>query len=45
VAGTMLGMVSLAVAVIVGDLGGTLVVTLNAMRLARFAPISKVSPS
>lgn len=38
VAGTMLGMVSLAMAVIVGDLGGTLVVTLNAMRLARLAP-------
>ncbi len=34
----MLGMVSLAVVVIVGDLGGTLVVTLNAMRLARLAP-------
>lgn len=35
VIGTLLGMVNLAFAVIVGDLGGTLVVTLNAMRLAR----------
>lgn len=35
VIGTVLGSVNLAVAVIVGDLGGTLVVTLNAMRLAR----------
>jgi cation transport ATPase len=30
-----MGVVSLAVAVLVGDMGGSLVVTLNALRLAR----------
>lgn len=33
--GAVMGVVSLAVAVIVGDMGGSLVVTLNALRLAR----------
>lgn len=32
--GAVLGLVSLAVAVLIGDLGGSLVVTLNALRLA-----------
>jgi len=34
-AGAILGVVSLAVAVLVGDMGGSLVVTMNALRLAR----------
>jgi Cd2+/Zn2+-exporting ATPase len=33
--GAVLGLVSLAVAVLVGDMGGSLVVTVNALRLAR----------
>jgi Cd2+/Zn2+-exporting ATPase len=33
--GAVLGLVSLAVAVLIGDMGGSLVVTLNALRLAR----------
>jgi len=33
--GAVAGVVSLAVAVVVGDMGGSLVVTLNALRLAR----------
>lgn len=33
--GAVLGVVSLAVAVLVGDMGGSLVVTVNALRLAR----------
>ncbi len=33
--GAVMGVVSLAMAVIVGDMGGSLVVTLNALRLAR----------
>ncbi len=33
--GAVLGVVSLAVAVLVGDMGGSLAVTLNALRLAR----------
>jgi Cd2+/Zn2+-exporting ATPase len=33
--GAVLGLVSLAVAVLVGDMGGSLVVTANALRLAR----------
>ncbi|MGH7658479.1 MAG: heavy metal translocating P-type ATPase, partial [Gemmatimonadales bacterium] len=33
--GAVLGVVSLAVAVLVGDMGGSLVVTINALRLAR----------
>ena len=33
--GAVMGIVSLAMAVIVGDMGGSLVVTLNALRLAR----------
>jgi Cd2+/Zn2+-exporting ATPase len=33
--GAVMGVVSLAAAVIVGDMGGSLVVTLNALRLAR----------
>ena len=33
--GAVMGVVSLSVAVIVGDMGGSLVVTLNALRLAR----------
>ena len=34
-AGAVLGVVSLAVAVLVGDMGGSLLVTVNALRLAR----------
>jgi hypothetical protein len=34
-AGAVLGVVSLAVAVLVGDMGGSLAVTINALRLAR----------
>ena len=33
--GAILGVVSLALAVLVGDMGGSLAVTLNALRLAR----------
>jgi Cd2+/Zn2+-exporting ATPase len=33
--GAVAGVVSLAVAVLVGDMGGSLAVTLNALRLAR----------
>ncbi|MGH7528702.1 MAG: heavy metal translocating P-type ATPase [Gemmatimonadales bacterium] len=36
--GAVLGIVSLAVAVLVGDMGGSLAVTLNALRLARTRP-------
>ncbi len=35
--GAIMGLVSLAVAVLVGDMGGTLVVTANAFRLTRLA--------
>lgn len=37
-AGTVAGVVSLTAAVLVGDVGGTLLVTLNALRLARDRP-------
>jgi len=37
-AGAILGIVNLAVAVVVGDMGGSLLVTLNAMRLGAFHP-------
>lgn len=37
-AGAVAGMVSLAVAVLVGDLGSSLVVTLNALRVAQVKP-------
>jgi Zn2+/Cd2+-exporting ATPase len=36
--GAVLGFVSLAVAVLVGDMGGSLLVTLNSLRLARLHP-------
>lgn len=36
--GAVLGVVSLAVAVLVGDMGGTLLVTLNSLRLAHLHP-------
>lgn len=36
--GAIGGVVSLLVAVLIGDMGASLVVTLNAMRLARLAP-------
>jgi Cd2+/Zn2+-exporting ATPase len=36
--GAVLGLVSLAVAVLVGDMGASLVVTANALRLARIRP-------
>lgn len=42
-AGAVLGVVSLAVAVLVGDMGGSLAVTLNALRLARTRDVSEVS--
>lgn len=38
--GAVLGVVSLAVAVLVGDMGGSLVVTMNALRLARMRAAS-----
>ena len=38
--GAVLGMVSLAVAVLVGDMGGSLAVTVNALRLARLRDAS-----
>lgn len=37
-AGAVAGMVSLAVAVLVGDMGGSLAVTLNALRIAGYRP-------
>jgi len=39
-AGAVVGVVSLAVAVLVGDMGGSLAVTLNALRLARTRDVS-----
>ena len=44
-AGAVAGVVSLAVAVLVGDMGGSLAVTLNALRLARTRDVSEVSDS
>lgn len=41
--GAVAGMVSLAVAVLVGDLGGSLAVTLNALRIASQRPPSRAS--
>ena len=38
--GAVAGVVSLAAAVLVGDMGGALAVTLNALRLAAFKPES-----
>jgi Cd2+/Zn2+-exporting ATPase len=37
--GTVVGLVSLGTAVLVGDVGGTVLVTLNAMRVARTRPL------
>lgn len=42
--GAVTGVVNLAVAVVVGDIGGSLLVTLNAMRLAAFRPVGDQHP-
>ena len=42
-AGAVMGLVSLAVAVLVGDMGGSLAVTLNALRIARHRPAARTA--